>query len=210
MHIRTCTQFAPASTHSEHSGSAGSVTFTPSKCSQSRLWNERWKTSRRTRSMARAYARWTTCAATGRVGRLLTCQVSLTSWRSPAWASSFAGFAAVIAALDRRPSSPVSLWRISYIVRGGFILLFAGFGVVAVRVSSGISVLDGGGRTARSIAYSGTCPHCGAHTWGHRLHETCGALWCRMCKRCSSDATIGSSQKDEPVSHVAKRSAPIS
>jgi hypothetical protein len=50
---------------------------------------------------------------------------------------SFAGFAGVIAALDRRPSSPVSLWRISYIVRGGFILLFAGFGTVAVYTATG-------------------------------------------------------------------------
>lgn len=53
---------------------------------------------------------------------------------------------------------------------------------------SGVSVLDGGVRTARSTAYSGTCPHCGAHTWGYRLHEVCGELWCRSCNRCSCDA----------------------
>lgn len=50
---------------------------------------------------------------------------------------SFAGFAGVIAALDRRPSSPVFLWRISHIVRGGFILLFAGFGAVAAYTATG-------------------------------------------------------------------------
>jgi len=52
----------------------------------------------------------------------------------------------------------------------------------------GVSVLDGGVRTARSTAYSGTCPHCRAHTWGYRLHEVCGELWCRSCGRCSCDA----------------------
>lgn len=31
------------------------MTFTPLECSQSRLWNERWKTNRRTRSIAGAY-----------------------------------------------------------------------------------------------------------------------------------------------------------
>lgn len=40
---------------------------------------------------------------------------------------SLAGFAGIIATLDNRPSSPVSRWRIRYIVMGGFILAFAGF-----------------------------------------------------------------------------------
>lgn len=50
---------------------------------------------------------------------------------------SFAGFAGVIAALDRRPSSAVSRWRIAYIVISGFILLFAGFGTVATYTVTG-------------------------------------------------------------------------
>jgi hypothetical protein len=52
----------------------------------------------------------------------------------------------------------------------------------------GISILDGGVHTARPSAYSGRCPHCGAHTWGYRLHEICGELWCRQCGRCACGA----------------------
>lgn len=54
--------------------------------------------------------------------------------------------------------------------------------------SPGLSILDGGVQQARSSAYSGTCPHCGAHTWGYRLHETCGELWCRECRKCACGA----------------------
>ena len=45
---------------------------------------------------------------------------------------SLAGFAGIIATLDKRPSSPVSRWRIRYIVFGGFILAFAGFLAIVV------------------------------------------------------------------------------
>ncbi len=47
---------------------------------------------------------------------------------------SLAGFAGLIAALDRRPDahSAVAAWRIRNIVIGGFMLTIAGFGVIAV------------------------------------------------------------------------------
>jgi hypothetical protein len=47
---------------------------------------------------------------------------------------SLAGFAGIISALDRRGSArtPVSAWRIRSIVRGGFILMFAGPATVAL------------------------------------------------------------------------------
>ncbi len=47
---------------------------------------------------------------------------------------SLAGFAGLIAALDRRPTahSPIASWRIRNIVIGGFITTFAGFGTVAL------------------------------------------------------------------------------
>jgi hypothetical protein len=47
---------------------------------------------------------------------------------------SLAGFAGLIAALDRRPvaRSPVTAWRIRHIVMGGFTLTLAGFGTVAL------------------------------------------------------------------------------
>jgi hypothetical protein len=63
---------------------------------------------------------------------------------------SLAGFAGLIAALDRRPAtdSPVAAWRIRNIVLGGFILTFAGFGTVATYpVTGGDAVL-----TARIVS----------------------------------------------------------
>ncbi len=59
---------------------------------------------------------------------------------------------------------------------------------------SGLSVLDGGTRPARKAAYSGTCPHCSSHTWGYSLHDACGELWCRSCKKCA----CGTPSKREP------------
>lgn len=65
----------------------------------------------------------------------------------------------------------------------------------------GLSILSGGVHQARPTAYSGTCPHCGAHTWGYRLHETCGELWCRKCKRCS----CGAAKRPEPPTRRCSR-----
>lgn len=47
---------------------------------------------------------------------------------------SLAGFAGVIAALDRRPEahSPIATWRIRNIVISGFTLTLAGFGIIAI------------------------------------------------------------------------------
>lgn len=61
---------------------------------------------------------------------------------------SLAGFAGIIAALDRRPSSPVRRWRIRYIVMGGFILAFAGFLTIATYTVTGENLV----RTVRFVS----------------------------------------------------------
>jgi hypothetical protein len=55
------------------------------------------------------------------------------------WGVSLAGFAGLIATLDRRPSarSPISAWRIRNIVTSGLILTIAGFGIVAIYTATG-------------------------------------------------------------------------
>lgn len=53
---------------------------------------------------------------------------------------SLAGFAGIIAALDKGPSSPVSVWRIRQIVEGGFILAFGGFLTIALYTVTGESL----------------------------------------------------------------------
>lgn len=75
---------------------------------------------------------------------------------------SLAGFAGVIAALDRRPEaqSPIATWRIRNIVISGFTLTLAGFGVIAIHAVTRqqvsltvriISVLLAIGVTARAL-----------------------------------------------------------
>lgn len=55
---------------------------------------------------------------------------------------SLAGFAGLIATLDRRPEahSPVAAWRIRNIVTSGLLLTVAGFGIVAVYTATGESL----------------------------------------------------------------------
>ena len=60
--------------------------------------------------------------------------------------------------------------------------------------ASGLSVLDGGVRQARGTAYSGTCRRCNKATWGYRLHEQCGELWCKHCGKCG----CGTPSRPEP------------
>jgi hypothetical protein len=54
---------------------------------------------------------------------------------------------------------------------------------------------------ARPPAYSGACLHCGAHTWGYRLHETCGELWCRECGKCA----CGANKRPGPSNRTCSR-----
>jgi Zn-dependent peptidase ImmA (M78 family) len=53
---------------------------------------------------------------------------------------------------------------------------------------AGLSLLDEAPATARPIAISGTCRHCGEATWGYVPCPDCGDVWCRSCGRCGCGA----------------------
>jgi hypothetical protein len=42
--------------------------------------------------------------------------------------------------------------------------------------------------SARGVALSGTCRHCGADTWGYKACDKCGDVRCRSCGKCGCGA----------------------
>ncbi len=72
----------------------------------------------------------------------------------------------------------------------------------------GVSIPDGASRPARPIGQTGTCRHCGAHTWGYRACPACGDVRCRDCGRCGCGAPAQAPREERTCSRcqTSKRS----
>jgi len=81
--------------------------------------------------------------------------------------------------------SRMNLWLDAIVDRG---LVHAIFSQTRYRGGAGLSILDEAPTTARPIAISGTCRHCGEQTWGYSACPDCGDVRCRACGHCGCGA----------------------
>lgn len=101
-------------------------------------------------------------------------------WRAAA-TGRFRGQGQVVWASGAR----MNLWLDAVADRG---LVHAIFSQTRYWGGAGLSILDEAPTTARPIAISGTCRHCGEATWGYAACPDCGDVRCRSCGPCGCGA----------------------
>ena len=79
----------------------------------------------------------------------------------------------------------MNLWLDAVADRG---LVHAIFSQTRYWRGAGLSILDAAPTTARPIAITGTCRHCGVATWGYAACPDCGDVRCGSCGRCGCGA----------------------
>jgi Zn-dependent peptidase ImmA (M78 family) len=82
-------------------------------------------------------------------------------------------------------------------------LVYAVFAQERNWAAPGLNLLEGGVTSARPIALSGTCAHCGEATWGYQPCEKCGDVRCRKCDRCGCGAPSQATRQC-PRCHLAR------